>query len=480
MKKEKTGTPAAAHTTAPRGMPFFQAKLAVNEPGDAHEKEADAMADQVMRMPAPQGAFGGSSGMMVQRKCAACEQEEEKVQRLPLADRITPVVAPAAQRKCAACEAEEEAHRSGDAPAPVVGAGTESAIDGMRGGGQSLPEDTRGFMESRFGQDFGNVRVHTGSDAGQLSSHLSARAFTTGNDIFFNNGQFAPHSHSGKQLLAHELTHVVQQKGPLARKAIQRYQWPFQLRQSREVSEARSETISGAPAPYTAWNGTFNWTSRFNIVLDALRGRANLIMRLHTTATPAVQAAWARAIESRWGSRMYLRIQPRGGRLAACKMPIHVDIQWQRRAADAHYSINPQGAGGSTGGRAGSGGTSSMTDWGTADTQDVTHEFGHMIGNAEEYFTTNGTNYATAGRRGFRDVGGGIMNNPAEAARLRHFNLFREQVAIMLRLPSSNVTVIYDDPALEVCKVALGDFPVPRREPSDYPSILEDGETAYA
>ncbi|WP_126247600.1 eCIS core domain-containing protein [Chitinophaga rhizosphaerae] len=483
MKKEKSATPVAAHAAAPRGMPFFQAKLAVNEPGDAHEKEADAMADHVMRMPAPQGHFGGA-GVTVQRKCAACEQEDEKLHRMPLADRITPVTAPAAQRKCAACEGEEEAQRSGDTPAPAVGAGTESAINGMRGGGQPMPAETRGFMEDRFGSDFGNVRVHTGGDAGQLSRNLSARAFTTGNDIFFNDGEYAPHSHAGRQLLAHELTHVVQQRGTLARKKIQRYQWPFRLRQSREVSEARTETISGAPAAYAAWNGTFSWTSKFNIVLDALRGRANLIMRLHSTATPAVQRAWAAAIESRWSNHMYLRIQPVHSRLGPCKMPIHVDIQWQRRAADAHYSINPQGAGGTTGGRAGVGGTSSMTDWGTADRTDITHEFGHMIGNAEEYFTTNGTNYATGGRRGFRDVGGGIMNNPAEAARLRHFNLFREQVAIMLRIPQSNVTVIYDDPGIELCRVELGDFPTPRREPGDFPerpaNPSEDGGTAYA
>lgn len=480
MKKEKSGTPAAAHAATPRGMPFFQAKLAVNEPGDAHEKEADAMADQVMRMPAPQAAFGGSTPF-VQRKCAACEQEDkEMAQRMPLADRITPVIPPAAQRKCAACAGEEEAHRSGEAPAPVVGSGTESAINGMRGGGQPLPGDTRGFMESRFGRDFGDVRVHTGNDAGQLSKNLSARAFTTGKDIFFNDGQFAPNSHAGRQLLAHELTHVVQQGGTLARKKIQRYAWPYNLRLTREVSEARSETISGAPAAYAAWNGTFNWTSRFHIGLDALRGRATITMRLHSTATPAVQAAWAAAIQGRWSNHMYLKIQPAGGRLGPCKMPIYVNIQWERRAADAHYTINPQGAGGTTGGRAGSGGTSSMTDWGTADTQDITHEFGHMLGNAEEYFTTNGTNYATGGRRGFRDVGGGIMNNPAEAAQLRHFNLLREQVALMLRLNASNVNIIYDNPAIELCRIDLGDFPTPRREPGDFPSILEDGDTAYA
>ncbi|MGN6510695.1 MAG: eCIS core domain-containing protein [Chitinophaga sp.] len=451
MKKEMTALPKGRAPVA-GGPPFFQPKLTVNEPGDTHEQQADAMAEQVMRMPDPQPAFSGNGASGIQRKCAACEQEEkEQAHRKPLADGITPV------------------QRHGAAPVPAVGARTESAINSSRGGGQGLPSETRGFMESRFGRDFGDVRVHADDHAAQLSDTLSARAFTTGNDIFFNKGQYAPQSSSGRQLLAHELTHVVQQNGALSRKVIQRYPWPYRLRMRREVNESQTETISNAPAAFSAWNGTFAWDAKFTIDLDAIMGRVTLLMRLSSTAPRTVRRAWERAIERKWSNRMYLRITPPGVSEGPCKLPIVVNIRWVTDPARAHYTINPQAAGATTGGRAGLGGTTSMTDWGTADTVDVTHEFGHMIGNPEEYFTTNGTNYATGSRAGFRDPGGGIMNNPAERAHRRHFNLLREQVAAMLRLNTSRVRVIYDNDAIPNCRADIGDFPVPQREPGDFP-----------
>lgn len=453
MNRELKANTAKRHPPVSGGSPFFQPKLTVNEPGDAHEKEADAMADQVMRMPAAQPSFFGNGVPGVQRKCAACEKEEkEHAQRKPLADSITPV------------------QRHGATPVPAVGAHTEGAINGSRGGGQAMPGETRDFMESRFGRDFSDVRIHSDSNAAQLSSALSARAFTTGKDIYFNKGQYSPDSTSGKQLLAHELTHVVQQNGSLQRKVIQRYPWPYRLHMRREVNESQTETISNAPAAFAAWNGTFTWDAKFTIDLDAIFGRVSLIMRLNSTAPRAVRRAWERAIERKWSNRMFLRITPPGVAEGPCKLPIIVNIQWVTDPARAHYTINPQAPGTvSPGGIAGLGGTTSMTDWGTGDTVDVTHEFGHMIGNAEEYFTTNGTNFATGGRTGFRDPGGGVMNNPAERAHRRHFNLFREQVAAMLGLSTSRVRVIYDNDALPNCQADIGDFPVPEREPGDFP-----------
>ena len=86
-----------------------------------------------------------------------------------------------------------------------------SRIEQERGGGRPLDAETRVEMESSFGQDFGDVRVHTGSQADQLNQEVEARAFTTGSDVFFRDGTYAPGSSAGKELLAHELTHVVQQ-----------------------------------------------------------------------------------------------------------------------------------------------------------------------------------------------------------------------------------------------------------------------------
>lgn len=89
----------------------------------------------------------------------------------------------------------------------------ERSIEQSRGGGHGLDHRTRGQMESAFGADFGGVRIHTDSRADSLSQSLSARAFATGQDVFFRQGEYDPGSSSGRELLAHELTHVVQQTG---------------------------------------------------------------------------------------------------------------------------------------------------------------------------------------------------------------------------------------------------------------------------
>ncbi len=89
----------------------------------------------------------------------------------------------------------------------------ESAVNRARSGGDSLDESLRQPMESAFGADFGGVRIHTGADADTLNRSVQARAFTTGRDIFFRSGEYRPASSSGQELIAHELTHVVQQNG---------------------------------------------------------------------------------------------------------------------------------------------------------------------------------------------------------------------------------------------------------------------------
>ncbi len=94
----------------------------------------------------------------------------------------------------------------------------ERAIQEQRGAGQPLDTGVRRQMESSIGADFSRVRVHTGSHADTLNRALSARAFTTGHDIFFRQGTYQPGSFVGRELLAHELTHVVQQNGDQVRR----------------------------------------------------------------------------------------------------------------------------------------------------------------------------------------------------------------------------------------------------------------------
>jgi hypothetical protein len=105
-------------------------------------------------------------------------------------------------------QASKSDHGSGDVEPEV-----ESAIARSRGNGHSMGDAIRGQMESAFGYDFTGVRIHTGAQAHSLNRAVSAVAFTTGQDIFFRDGAYSPESRGGKELLAHELTHVVQQGG---------------------------------------------------------------------------------------------------------------------------------------------------------------------------------------------------------------------------------------------------------------------------
>lgn len=93
----------------------------------------------------------------------------------------------------------------------------ESQLSHLQGGGQAMPSGLRNMMESGFGQDFSHVRLHTDSEAASLSSSIHAKAFTHGNDIYFNQGQFSPNTTEGQKLMAHELTHVVQGGGKIGR-----------------------------------------------------------------------------------------------------------------------------------------------------------------------------------------------------------------------------------------------------------------------
>jgi Domain of unknown function (DUF4157)/Putative peptidoglycan binding domain len=193
----------------------IQRRLSVGAVDDPLEQEADAMADRVMCMPEP-FTIAQAGGEAIQRKCAACD-EEETVQRRPGQTFL--------QRQCARCDEEEKVQMKPLASSitPFIqakGAGGGAAsdtvtqqINATRGSGSSMDRPTQSFMESRFGTDFSNVKIHTGDDAVQMSRELNAQAFTVGSDIYFNSGKYNPSSDSGRHLLAHELTHTVQQGG---------------------------------------------------------------------------------------------------------------------------------------------------------------------------------------------------------------------------------------------------------------------------
>jgi hypothetical protein len=117
------------------------------------------------------------------------------------------------QRKCASCE-NEELHRKNDGANSGAGMSAPSVVhDVVNSPGQALDMKTRNFMESRFDRDFGNVQIHNDDIAHQSSSRINALAYTHKDHIVFSAGRYEPETDRGKQLLAHELTHVVQQSG---------------------------------------------------------------------------------------------------------------------------------------------------------------------------------------------------------------------------------------------------------------------------
>jgi len=209
----------------------------------------------------------------------------------------------------------------------------------------------------------------------------------------------------------------------------------------RDVDRAITETISHAPENLSQWNGTFNWRSKWRLRLDlrAEVGKLEVVVRLKSSASEAVKTAWENAILAKWSGKFAFCVKRstpiviRPGVVDRFEemYPIYIVIAWVDDVRDAHYVVRANAADASEEGRAGEGGTTSMTGWGTADTQDMTHEFGHMLGCPEEYFTTNGVDYAAGGARGYRDPGGGVMNNPAGPALARNFNVIREEAAAL-------------------------------------------------
>ncbi len=185
-----------------------QTRLEVGPAGDRYEQEADRVAHDVM----------SSIGAAPAQRESIDEEELQmsRIQRQDLEDEEL------LQGKWLQRQPEEEElmmKRVSRAMAPsVVGAegggldsATENAIASARSGGRPLDIPVRREMESAFGADFSGVRVHTGPQADSLNHSMQARAFTTGSDMFVRRSDYAPGSRSGKELIAHELTHVVQQ-----------------------------------------------------------------------------------------------------------------------------------------------------------------------------------------------------------------------------------------------------------------------------
>lgn len=247
-----SGTQALAARATTRSlstpMPLVQTSLTVSQPGDPYEKEADSVADKVMRMPASQSlpapdiSAAPATAAPVRRACAECKQEmeEEHVQR-----------------------------QQADAAVPQVTPAVEANVRTLQSEGSPLPKATREFFEPRFGADFSQVRVNNGARANETANALGARAFTVGQSISFASGQYAPASQEGQRLLAHELTHVVQQDGGVRRAAV------------RRAVNNDVQTVSATPGPrlQPAWyNFDIPFTDyQFDPSIEGLKTAAGVV-----------------------------------------------------------------------------------------------------------------------------------------------------------------------------------------------------------
>ncbi|MBM9613176.1 DUF4157 domain-containing protein [Desulfobulbus rhabdoformis] len=186
--------PLRASYTCADGL--LQTKLDISSPGDACEQEADSVANQVMQA-----------------------SESGKKARSPLQGRGGGSAAATSENMICRMSAEED-----ELPGKVQRTATPSQTNTMpphvdakiqqvlRSGGKRFDGDTRSFMESRFGRDFSQVKIHANQQAEQVAQALQAKAFTLGQDIVFGAQEYAPSSWEGRHLIAHELAHVVQQQ----------------------------------------------------------------------------------------------------------------------------------------------------------------------------------------------------------------------------------------------------------------------------
>jgi len=210
--------------------------LRVSAPGDQGEREAERIADAIMRVPTPTDEVTPTqrrSANRIQRMCARCRRRYRQGKSLD----------------CEECEAELQRSpggREGAARGGPRSTGVERAVAVARESGRPLSEEAQSFFEPRMGADFSDVRVHTGPRADRAARSINAKAYTLGNDVVFRSGQYRPGTQEGKRLLGHELVHTMQQEEDSS--AIQRYPQCLSS-DAEECQRGRKEVVRSQQTP---------------------------------------------------------------------------------------------------------------------------------------------------------------------------------------------------------------------------------------
>ncbi len=247
------------------------------------------------------------------------------LQRAAINTPITPVHSGILQRcsggvECAACR-EKRLEKEGTLQRAAINA-APTAIppivhDVLSSSGQPLDTGTRAFMEPRFGHDFGQVRVHTGARAAESAQAVNALAYTVGRNVVFGAGQYMPGTSEGRRLLAHELTHVVQQDSV----SVGSISSSVQMNSYDDASEREAEAI----AKQTILSGNFTIPR----VSDAIRPNIYCQARLPMVSPrPTSEAVWGFIVDSS---------------MCRCQADVRDDIAWENRASSVYRSCNRPG-----------------------------------------------------------------------------------------------------------------------------------------
>lgn len=358
--------------------PFFQPKMNVSQPHDPLELEADSMAERVMQASTKQNHFFSGVSGSLHRKVEKSDSESNlQIKRATgvQAETMTSSVVPEA----------------------------------ISSGGQPLDSETRNYFEPRFGHDLGNVRIHTGSLASQSSSDIDALAYTQGNHIVFGEGQFRPDTYTGKQLLAHELTHTLQQKNNTI------------FRQPRnftgKVSNKKDDSFYSFQSVYHL-NITDNEaviTINMKLIPDQGISKQQVEDVKFQTKTEFLRY---------WDNRFTLT-DPDGN-----KIPLRMKLNFVEDGADLEVHLHA----GNSFKRTVENGTVTITN----ETEDLenwyaespasarAHELGHQLGMLDEYVDPASVNREKEDSPGVFDKDHSLMNNPDDEGRadvrLRHGN----------------------------------------------------------
>lgn len=268
--------------------------LSVSHPDDPDEKEADRVADEVMRIPES-----------VTQHFPQDDAQENSLQaksvtttRAPLPQPITlqPITRAAVRKPALQTKAKHKTDSS-------LTSGINTRLHSLRGGGLPLSNSERGFFEPRFGLNLSDVRLHTNSQAAETARLLNARALTHGRDVVFGAGEYAGGTSSGRHLLAHELTHVVQQADTLQRPVIQREVMPATDQQRREFVEDAISFLDSGAVFYSMQTQTdqARLERTFDGITSTYTGNENLIITfLNNDAAllSGLQQAYQRALKS--------------------------------------------------------------------------------------------------------------------------------------------------------------------------------------